>query len=139
MNSQAGYSKTPLAKKLGFKPGFVVQIVQAPDYYFDLFEQLPEDIEFLHEGDRKKDLIHFFTKYGDELSDALPSLRDQLKETGMLWISWPKKSSGVACDIDGNSVRSLGLRYGLVDIKVCAVDNTWSGLKFVIPVKSRSK
>ena len=139
MDAQAGYSKTPLARKLGFKPGLSVHIVNAPDYYLDLLEPLPEDLVFSQGIDHKKDLIHYFSMSGDDLAAALPGLRSQLKQNGMLWISWPKKSSGVPSDLDGNGVRTLGLAHGLVDIKVCAVDQTWSGLKFVIPVKNRIK
>ena len=139
MKSQAGYSKTPLAKKLGFKPGSTVLILRAPDHYFYLFDPFPPDVELSKEGDNKKDLIHFFTRQGDELHAALPGLRAQLKETGMLWVSWPKKKSGIQTDVDEYTVRNLGLKNGLVDIKKCAVDETWSGLKFVIPVKDRVK
>ena len=139
MKTAAGYSKTPLAKKLGYKSGFHIRLVNEPPYYFDLFEHLPEDLRFSDDDKGKKDLIHCFSKNGTELETSLPHLRNQLKEDGMLWISWPKKSSEVASDLDGNAVRSLSLRHGLVDIKVCAIDNTWSGLKFVIPLKERSK
>lgn len=139
MKSTSGYSNTPLAKKLGYKPGFSVAILNAPDHYMELLEELPEDLELSKDSKSKKDLIHLFTKEGDQLAVALPKLRNQLKEDGMLWVSWPKKSSGVASDLDGNAIRALGLSHGLVDIKVCAVDDTWSGLKFVIPVRDRGK
>lgn len=139
MKSTAGYSNTPLAKKLGYKPGFRVYLVNAPEYYMDLFEDLPDELEFVHDTEIKKDLIHIFSKEADALATALPLLRHQLKENGMLWISWPKKASGVQTDVDEHAVRNLGLKNGLVDIKKCAVDHTWSGLKFVIPVADRKK
>lgn len=139
MKATAGYSKTPLGKKLGYKSGFRVYLVSPPDYYMALFEDLPEDLEFTHDTKSKKDLIHIFSMEGAVLANALPHLRKQLKENGMLWISWPKKASGIHTDIDEYAVRKLGLDNGLVDIKKCAVDETWSGLKFVIPVRYRTQ
>lgn len=137
MNSQAGYSKTPLAKKLGYKPGFVVQTLNAPDYYFDLFVALPSDLVITEDNNIKKDLIHCFAHNCAMLEALVPGFRQQIRTKGMIWLSWPKKSSGVVTDLDGNVVRNIGLKNGWVDIKVCAINSTWSGLKFVIPVKDR--
>ena len=137
MNTKADYSKTPLARKLGYKFGFVVQILNAPDYYFDLFDDLPNDINITEDSNIKKDVIHCFADNCATLEALVPGFRRQIKENGMIWLSWPKKSSGVVSDLDGNVVRGIGLKNGWVDNKVCAIDQTWSGLKFVIPVKDR--
>jgi len=136
-NQQAGYSGTPLAKKLGIKPGFNIKLVNAPEYYFDLFTDLPGDINFKEDASSKTDLIHFFTKSEEEYTRSLSLLRNELKPNGSIWISWPKKSSKIATDITENKIRDYALKNGLVDIKVCAVDEIWSGLKLVIPVKER--
>ncbi|MDO3644112.1 DUF3052 family protein [Mucilaginibacter sp. L3T2-6] len=133
----AGYSGTPLAKKLGIKPGFNIRLINAPENYFKLFADLPEDLRVNNETFEPKDLIHFFTREKDEYFSMLTGLRSQLKPGGMIWISWPKKSSKVKTDISEDVIRDFALQNGLVDIKVCAVDEVWSGLKLVIPVKDR--
>lgn len=133
----AGYSGTPLAKKLGIKSGFHIKLVNAPEYYFDLFTDLPADIIIEANADSKLDFIHFFTKSKAEYEAILPQLMQQLKPNGMIWASWPKKSSKVVTDITEDLIRNHALQIGLVDIKICAVDDTWSGLKLVIPVKDR--
>ena len=132
----AGYSGTPLDKKLGIKPGFNIKLINAPEYYFNLFNELPADLYF-NVDDGANDLIHFFTKQESELIALLPALKDRIKLSGMIWVSWPKKSSKVVTDITEDTIRNLALKIGLVDIKVCAVDEIWSGLKLVIPVKGR--
>jgi hypothetical protein len=132
----AGYSGTPLAKKLGIKPGFNIKLINAPEYYFELFTELPADLAF-NAGDGANDLIHFFTKHESELITLLPALKDHIKPSGMIWVSWPKKSSKVETDITEDTIRNFALKIGLVDIKVCAVDEIWSGLKLVIHVKDR--
>lgn len=133
-----GYSGTPLAKKLGIKEGFNIRIVNQPDHYFDLFEDFPENINIRNEKKTKKDFIHFFTTQAKELNKDLFSLKKEIVPNGMIWISWPKKSSGMITDITEDVIRQLALAKGLVDIKVCAVDEVWSGLKLVIPVKDRN-
>jgi len=133
----SGYSGTPLAKKLGIKEGYKIKLVNEPDYYFKLFTDLPSGIKQPDDKKTKKDFIHYFTKSASELSKDIKQLRQEMEENGMLWISWPKKSANVKTDLDENIVRNTGLKNGLVDIKVCAVNETWSGLKFVIPVKDR--
>ena len=133
----SGYSGTPLAKKLGIKGGFHVKLVNAPIYYFDLFTDLPADIVLTDAPSLKKDFIHFFTKSVEEYIQNLPILKDQLKPNGMIWASWPKKASKIVTDITENKIRDYAIEIGLVDIKVCAVDELWSGLKLVIPVKDR--
>ncbi len=133
----AGYSGTPLAKKLGIKHGFHIRLINAPDHYFDLFTDLPPELVFEDSGNKKLDFIHFFTKEKAEYESLLPQLLQQLKPAGMIWASWPKKSSKVVTDITEDIIRTYALQTGLVDIKVCAVDDVWSGLKLVIPVKDR--
>lgn len=133
----AGYSGTPLAKKLGIKANFRVDVINAPEYYLCLFTDLPANLYFENDKDVKLDLIHFFTKSQDEYKSLLPPLKDRIKPNGSIWISWPKKSSKVPTDITEDIIRNFALQTGLVDIKVCAVDETWSGLKLVIPMKDR--
>jgi len=133
----AGYSATPLAKKLGIKAGFQIKLVNAPEYYMSLFTDLPADLDFSGDSDSKKDFIHIFTKQEDEYLKTLPLLKEQLKPNGMIWVSWPKKASKVSTDVTEDLVRNYAIKLGLVDIKVCAVDGIWSGLKLVFPVKNR--
>ncbi|MBS1503303.1 MAG: DUF3052 family protein [Bacteroidetes bacterium] len=137
MTQTVGYSGTPLAKKLGIKDGFYIDLINAPDYYLQLFTDLPPNLHFENEADKKIDFIHFFTKSRVEYEALLPGLKNKIKPNGMIWVSWPKKSSKIATDVTENDIRDLALKAGLVDIKVCAVDEIWSGLKLVIPVKDR--
>ncbi len=132
-----GYSGTPLAKKLGIKEGYNIRLVNPPDYYFELFDDLPKDINIAKDKKSKKNLIHYFTKQLADLEKNIVSLRNEIEPNGMIWISWPKKASKVVTDIIEDDIRALALANGLVDVKVCAVDETWSGLKLVIPVKER--
>jgi hypothetical protein len=133
----AGYSGTALAKKLGIKEGFTVRLVQQPAYYFDLFTDFPQNIIIATDTRQPKDLIHYFTKDAAALEKDISRLKKEIKPGGMIWVSWPKKASKVATDITEDTVRATALKNGLVDIKVCAVDATWSGLKLVIPLKDR--
>jgi hypothetical protein len=130
-----GYSGTPLPKKLGIKAGFRVRLANAPA------EVRAELREALAECEMKAgDLLDFamvFTKSRLELTKEFSRMAKLLAPAGMLWVSWPKKSSGVASDLDENLVRGIGLDAGLVDVKVCAVTEVWSGLKFVRRVKDR--
>lgn len=133
----SGYSGTPLAKKLGIKSKAYVRLINAPGHYMQLFTDMPADVYFIGDEDVKNDVIHFFTKNHNELLDLLPNLKEQIKPDGMIWVSWPKKASKVTADITEDKIRDFALSIGLVDIKVCAVDEIWSGLKLVIPVKDR--
>lgn len=133
----SGYSGTPLAKKLGIKEGFKIRLVNQPEYYFDLFDDFPENVQILSDTQNKKNLIHFFTKEASMLIDEIIALRTEIESNGMIWISWPKKTSKIITDITEDTIRNLALTNGLVDVKVCAVDEIWSGLKLVIPVKDR--
>ena len=135
----AGYSGTPLAKKLGIKEGLAIRLVNQPEYYFDLFTDFPQNISILADEKKKKNFIHYFVKEAKQLKKDIISLRNEIEQDGMIWISWPKKSSKVATDISEDIIRKLALENGLVDIKVCAVDEIWSGLKLVIPVKDRKR
>ena len=133
----SGYSGTPLQKKLGLKDGFVIRLINPPDYYYNLFTEIPEDLKEDNHLEVEKDFIHFFTKDSLELEKELLTLKEEIKPNGMIWVSWPKKASKVPTDVTEDTIRNLALSMGLVDVKVCAVDKVWSGLKLVIPVKDR--
>lgn len=133
----AGYSGTPLLKKLGIKSGFRVYVYSPPKAYFDWLDPLPEKLDISEKLSGNFDFIHIFVEDRKTFQSVLLKAKRYLKMDGMLWVSWPKKSSGVVTDLDENTIREFGLRSGLVDVKVCAVDDTWSGLKFVIPLKDR--
>jgi len=133
----AGYSSTPLAKKLGIKPGFKIRLINQPDYYFTLFTDLPGDIKIIEDSKEKKDFIHYFETSLKKLNANILLLKQELEPAGMLWVSWYKKSAKVPTDVTEDLVRKIALSNGLVDIKVCAVDDVWSGLKLVVPVKER--
>lgn len=140
--SESGYSGTPLMKKLGAKPGMAALYVSVPGTIPSLRDwpdwgRRDRDDDPAGAGNGPYDYIHIFETDRSRLESALPELKAALAPTGMIWVSWPKKTAKVETTLDGNVVRSLGLAAGLVDIKVCAVDETWSGLKFVIPVKDR--
>lgn len=131
---QHGYSGTPLAKKLGLKPGMATLFLDLPDHLCDLartegLARVATSLDGVTA--REFDLIHGFETARERLADRLPALRAALKADGMLWLSWPKKSSGVQTSITEDVLRELILPTGLVDVKVCAVDAVWSGLKFV--------
>ena len=133
----SGYSGTPLAKKLGIKDGFIIRLINQPDYYFQLFADMPDNITLLTETKTKKNFIHHFAISAKEIQDTILLLRNEITEDGILWISWYKKSSKIPTDVTEDYIRELALDNGLVDVKVCAVDELWSGLKLVIPVKNR--
>jgi hypothetical protein len=134
----AGYSDNPLVKKLGIKTNFRIKLINPPANYFELLSGMPEGIELLSDSKSKKDFIHYFLTQIEELNNNIHSLRDQLQPNGMLWISWHKKSSKIPTNVTEDKIRELALKNGLVDIKVCAIDEKWSALKLVIPVKDRN-
>ena len=142
--TEAGYSGTPLLKKLGVKDGMNALFAGVP-VRIELLEDFKNWKNFkrakTHRGINggPYDYIHYFTNMRTDLERAFPLLKNELCQAGLIWISWPKKASGVPCNMTDADIRSLGLKAGLVDIKVCAVDEIWSGLKFVIPVKDRKK
>jgi len=132
-----GYSGTPLPKKLGIKPQFKVAFFQLPS---DIKTTLKEDLgqcKLIKEGADGLDFAMIFVKSQAEITEQFPRFARRLAPAGMLWVSWPKKTSGIATDLNENDVRRIGLVAGLVDVKVCAVSEVWSGLKFVIRVKDR--
>jgi hypothetical protein len=131
----AGYSGTPLGKKLGLQPGARVYLTGMPSEVRRELQPTLEHCTSTRGG--SLDYAHLFVERLEGLSPAVVALSMRLAPRGMLWLSWPKKSSGVATDVDGNEIRRIGLAAGLVDVKVCAVNDIWSGLKFVIPVKMR--
>ncbi|MEL6140353.1 MAG: DUF3052 domain-containing protein [Bacteroidota bacterium] len=134
----AGYSGTPLAKKLGIKAGFHYLIENGPDHYFDLFSDFPDDAVLNEDRQAENlDFIHFFCQYEVDLHQSIPKLKPLLKSTGMLWVSWPKGKSKLETDLKREPIREYILGQGLVDVKVCAVDEDWSGLKFVYRLKDR--
>jgi hypothetical protein len=133
-----GYSATPLPKKLGIKPGFHVQLANASvEVRSELRDALAECA--VAKPRDPLDFAMLFTKSRAELTKEFSQIAKRLAPAGMLWISWPKQSSGVTTDLDGNSVREIGLAAGLVDVKVCAVTEIWSGLKFVRRLKDRKQ
>jgi hypothetical protein len=133
----AGYSGTPLPQKLGIKKGMRIIAIGVPENYRKLLGKLPDDIEFSNKPDVGAQFIHFFVTRRNDLEKGLPRLRNTLADRGTLWISWPKKSAGVATDMTEQVIRSVALPLGLVDVKVCAVDETWSGLKLMIRREQR--
>jgi hypothetical protein len=126
----AGYSGTPLAKKLGIKEHVVA--VGAPKGYRELLEPLPASVRFFSKVDRTTDVVHVFSTKNSELSSALAAYRSKLHSQAMVWVSWPKKSAKVPTEITEDVVREVALPLGFVDVKVCAIDETWSGLKLVV-------
>ena len=134
-----GYSGTPLAKKLGIKDGFYVLTVNAPDDYADLLAPIPEGVTIQDAEARASeiDLSHIFTNSRDELFGKLAEYVRLIKQDGSIWVSWYKKAAKLSTEITEDTVRELALPLGLVDVKVCAVDEVWSGLKLVIRVENR--
>ena len=128
----AGYSGTPLAKKLGIKEQTSVVAVDAPNGYRRLLEPLPAAVRFSSKIDKTTDIVHVFSTEKSQLSRELVSYRKKLGPNAAIWVSWPKKSAKVPTDITEDVVRELALPLGFVDIKVCAVDKVWSGLKLVV-------
>ena len=128
----SGYSPNPLIKKLGIKDGYSCLILNEPSHYIDLLEEIPPSSEFTDEPSPEAfDFIHVFIKKEETMKEEWMLWKKSLKKTGMLWVSWPKQTSSFATNLNGNFVREYGLKGGLVDVKVCAVDNDWSGLKFM--------
>ena len=127
----------PLAKKLGIKNLSTIRIMNGPEYYFTLFSDLPENLKEVVRGREKVDLLHYFTMNRGYLVKDIKKIKSAVKKDGAIWISWPKKSSGIFTDINENTIREVALKNGLVDVKVCAIDEIWSALKLVVPVKER--
>lgn len=133
----AGYSGTPLPQKLGIKPGLMVVTINAPANYRRLLGQLPDHVNFSNRVTANSMFVHLFTSKRNELQRRLSILRNKLSDNGAVWVSWPKKSSGISTDVTEDVIREIALPLGFVDIKVCAVDETWSGLKLMIRRENR--
>ena len=133
----AGYSDKPLWKKLGYQAGLTVVVINAPPNYAAMLGELP-DVRLCASAQEPYAAVHLFTASKDELDKRLKLLRGQLAQQGMIWVSWPKKSSKVATDISDHVIREIALLLGFVDVKVCAVDEVWSGLKLVIRKNDRT-
>lgn len=134
----AGYSGTPLPKKLGIKDGSRIVLINAPQDFESELGELPDNVEFIKRPTKSLDIILFFVLTERALARDFAKLAAKITANGMMWIAWPKKSSGVVTDLSEQRVREIGLNAGLVDVKVCAIDETWSGLKFVYRLKDRS-
>ncbi|MFS8084165.1 MAG: DUF3052 domain-containing protein [Acidobacteriota bacterium] len=134
----AGYSETPLVKKLGIKAGFNIAFVDAPMDFFDELT-LPHDVKVNSRSKKPLDFILMFVKSEKDLKKKFSQYAQRLLPNGMIWVAWPKKSSGVATDLSFNNVQTIGLATGLVDVKICAVSEVWSGLKFVFRLKDRER
>src|SRR5260221_1423923 len=130
-----GYSKKSLLEKLGIKKSISNCILNQSDNYSKLLGPFPQQTTINYELITKYDFIHFFTKCQELLKEEFPKLKKSLKPSGMLWISWPKGACNIATDLNENIIRSIGLKNGLVDVKVISVDEVWSGLKFVYRLK----
>ncbi len=135
----AGTSGKPLSQKLGLKPGFRIFADGAPADYRKIVGLWPEGASLVTRAAAPLDVVHVFAAEAKGLAAKLTRYRMAIEPDGMIWVSWPKKSSGVTTDLSDIVVRDLALPLGLVDIKVCAIDETWSGLKFVIPKEQRTK
>ncbi|HLF35174.1 MAG TPA: hypothetical protein VI583_13110 [Cyclobacteriaceae bacterium] len=133
----SGYSGTPLARKLGIKSNLKIKLENQPDHYFDLFTDMPPDIRFIRDRKTKKDIIHYFATSITRLERDINRLRQEMVDHGAIWISWPKKAAKMKTDLNENVIREIALRNRLVDVKVCAIDEVWSGLKLVIRLKDR--
>jgi len=135
----AGYSDTPLLKKLGIKADFKVLLINQPDHYQEMLGEFPEGALLVDQDFNDPiDFIHVFCKTEEELHNLFPPLKDKLNKNGLIWVSWIKKTSKkYNATFLESEVRKLGLHIGLVDVKVCAVDEDWSGLKFVYRIEDR--
>jgi hypothetical protein len=134
----AGYSHTPLLKKLGIKPGHRILLYNPIRDFLTLLGDLPEGATVLKGKATVADFIHVFVDREEELLRLLPEWKAKLEKNGLIWVSWPKKASGLPTDLDRDQIREIGLNAGLVDVKVCAIDENWSGLKFVYRLQDRT-
>jgi hypothetical protein len=135
----AGYSGTPLIKKIGIKPGHRIILRNHPSSFLKDLGAMPDGVAKTDKLAGKADVIVYFTASRAALERDFPGLMRVQQPDGMIWISWPKRASGKPTDLDENIVRDTGLALGVVDVKVCAIDETWSGLKFVVRLKDRKK
>jgi Protein of unknown function (DUF3052) len=132
VSSTAGYSGTPLPRKLGVKAGMTVALLSAPETFGDTLGELPADVHVTRQLGGHRDLVVIFVTERADLSRRLSDLRAAIAPNGMVWVAWPKRASKIDTDMTEDVVREVALPTGLVDVKVCAIDETWSGLKLVI-------
>jgi hypothetical protein len=138
LTAEVGYSGKPLVKKLGIKEGFHIALIGAPPAYKNHLADLPKNLKwFKNFNGNDLDMIHFFVINREVLTETLPKAKAAIKKSGTIWVSWPKKSSGIPTDLNENIIRMIALETGLVDVKVCAIDIVWSGLKLVYRLKER--
>lgn len=138
VKNMAGYSGTPLTKKLGIKEGSRVALINAPKDFESELGELPDNVQFIRRPTKSLDIIVFFVLTERALLRDFAKFAARLVANGMIWIAWPKKSSGVATDLIEQQVQRIGLDAGLVDVKVCAINEIWSALKFVYRLKDRT-
>ena len=138
VKKSAGYSKRSLADKLGFKAGLRVSFANAPRHYITWLGLSPGEVEIVGDRSRDLDVLHLFVSNRKRLVAAFPKAKRRIKSNGTLWVSWPKLTSPLAGDVSESFVREIGLANGLVDVKVAAIDEDWSGLKFVYRLKDRA-
>ena len=134
----AGYSGTPLASKLGVSAGRRILAIGAPARYRELLAPLPRGVKFVRRAAPDTDIVHLFTARREELTARLAGLLSAIRPDAVIWVSWPKKAAKVPTDVTENVIREVALPLGLVDVKVCAIDETWSGLKLVMRKANRS-
>jgi hypothetical protein len=135
----AGYSGTPLVRKLGIRPNERIVALGAPDHYEELLGELPEGAVIVERVMSKAAFVHLFVTERAEMAKRLSTLRTKLDDAGMVWVSWPKKASKVPSDVTEDVIREVALPLGFVDVKVCAVDEKWSGLKLMIRRENRTQ
>jgi hypothetical protein len=135
----AGYSETPLPQKLGIKPGLTIVTINAPINYRRLLGTIPEGVIFSDRLKPDSGFIHVFTRKRSELENTLPLLREKIADTGTVWVSWPKRSAGVATDVTEDVIRDGALPLGFVDVKVCAIDETWSWIEMMVRRENRKR
>jgi hypothetical protein len=136
-NASVAYSGTPLAKKLGIKEGCSIATVNAPPHLNELLGPLPAGVSITDDPTEGTDIVHFFTNSCDELANGLAKYKKLIKQDGTIWVSWYKKAAKLPTEITEDTIRDMALPLGLVDVKVCAIDEKWSGLKLVIRRENR--
>jgi hypothetical protein len=135
----AGYSGTPLVRKLGIRPNEKIVALNAPDHYEELLDGVPEGATIVQRVTPRAAFVHLFVTERAEMAKTLSTLRTKLDDAGMVWVSWPKKAAKVPTDVTEDVIREVALPLGFVDVKVCAVDEKWSGLKLVIRRENRAR
>jgi hypothetical protein len=135
----AGYSGTPLAQKLGIKPRMTAVLINAPANYRRLLGQITDEVDFSYRIKNASNFVHIFTTSRTDLQKRLTIIRERVADTGTVWVSWPKRSARVDTDVTEDVIRAAALPLGFVDVKVCAIDETWSGLKLMVRRTNRKQ